>query len=62
MNSKVSMKSIFLGDWIYKCVEWTVKNEKHFSWGLNIQVCELLQALTEANIKRCFEKKVFLEF
>ena len=32
------------------------KNEKHFSWGLNIQVCELLQVLTEANIKRCFEK------
>ena len=22
------------------------KNEKHFSWRLNIQVCELLQALT----------------
>ena len=30
------MKSIFLGDWIYKS--------------------ELLDVLTEANIKRCFEK------
>ena len=32
------------------------KNEKHFSRRLNIQVCELLQVLTEAAIKRCFEK------
>ena len=32
------------------------KNEKHFSCGFNIQVCELLQVLTEANSKRCFEK------
>ena len=32
------------------------KNEKHFSRGLNIQVYELLQGLTEAAIKRCFEK------
>ena len=34
MNSKVRMKSIFLGDWI--------------------QVCVLLQVLTEAAIKRWF--------
>ena len=32
------------------------KNEKHFSKILNIQVWELLQVLTEAAIKRCFEK------
>ena len=32
------------------------KNEKHFSRRLNIQVRELLQVLTEANIKRYFEK------
>ena len=32
------------------------KNEKHFSWNLNIQVCELLQVLTEAAIESCFEK------
>ena len=29
-------------------------NEKHFSRRLNIQVCELLQVLTEAAIERCF--------
>ena len=33
------------------------KNEKHFARRLNIQVCELLQVLTEAAIKRCFENK-----
>ena len=38
------------------------KNEKHFPWRLNIQVHELLQVLTEADIKRCFEKCMFLEF
>ena len=38
------------------------KNEKHFSRRLNIQVCELLQVLTEADIERCFEEEVFLEF
>ena len=32
------------------------KNEKHFSRRLNIQVCELLQVLTEATIKKHFEK------
>ena len=32
------------------------KNEKHFSRRLNKQVCELLQVLTEAAIKRYFEK------
>ena len=32
------------------------KNEKHFSRRLNTQVCELLQVLTEAEVKRCFEK------
>ena len=32
------------------------KNEKHFSRRLNIQVCELLQVRTEADIKSCFEK------
>ena len=32
------------------------QNEKHFSRRLNMQVCELLQVLTEANIKRCLEK------
>ena len=32
------------------------KKEKHFSRRLNIQVDELLQVLTEADIKRCFEK------
>ena len=32
------------------------KNEKHFSWRFNKQVCELSQVLTEAAIKRCFEK------
>ena len=32
------------------------KNEQHFSRRLNIQVCELLQVLTEADIKGCFEK------
>ena len=31
------------------------KNEKYFSRRLNIQVYELLQVLTEADIKRCFE-------
>ena len=38
------------------------KNKEHFSRRLNVQVCELLQVLTEANIKRCFEKEVLLEF
>ena len=38
------------------------QNKKHFSRRLNTQVCELLQVLTEADIKRCFEKIVFLEF
>ena len=33
------------------------KNEKHFSRRLNKHVCELLQVITEAVIKRCFEKK-----
>ena len=33
-------------------------NEKHFNRRLNIQVCELLQVLTEEAIKRCFEKKI----
>ena len=32
------------------------KNEKHFYRGLNIQVWELLQELTEAAIERCFEQ------
>ena len=32
------------------------KNEEHFSRRLNIQVYELLQVLTEVDIKRCFEK------
>ena len=32
------------------------KNEKHLSRRLNMQVCELLQVLTEATIKSCFEK------
>ena len=32
------------------------KNEKHFSRRLNIQVCELLQIPTEADIKSCSEK------
>ena len=32
------------------------KNGKDFSRRLNIQVCELLQVLTEAAIKMCFEK------
>ena len=36
------------------------KNGKHFSRRLNIQVCELLQVLTEAGcFERCFEKYVF---
>ena len=38
------------------------KNEKHFARILNIQVCELLQVLTKANIKKDFEKYVLLEF
>ena len=29
---------------------------------LDLQVCELLQVLTEATIKRWFEKQVFVEF
>ena len=32
------------------------QNEKHFYERLNIQMCESLQALTEAAIERCFEK------
>ena len=31
------------------------KNGKHFSRRLNMQVCELLQVLPEAVIKKCFE-------
>ena len=31
------------------------KNEKYFIFYINIQVHELLQVLTEADIKRCFE-------
>ena len=38
------------------------RNKNHFSRKLNIQVSELLQALTEADIKRCFQKQKFLEF
>ena len=38
------------------------KNEKHSSMRLNIQVSELLQVLTEAAIKWCLEKWVFLKF
>ena len=30
------------------------KNERHFSGKLIMQLCELLQVLTEAAIKRCF--------
>ena len=37
-------------------------NEKHFCRRLNIQVCELLEVLTEATIERYFEKQMFLEF
>ena len=37
-------------------------NEKHFCRRLNIQVCELLEVLTEAAIERYFEKQMFLEF
>ena len=47
---------------LHKKVRMNSKNEKHFSRTLNIQVYELLQVLTEANIKSCFEKKVLLEF
>ena len=32
------------------------KSEKHFYRRLDIQMCELLQALTEATIESCFEK------
>ena len=32
------------------------QNEKHFPRRLNTQVCELLQVLTEASMKRFFEK------
>ena len=32
------------------------KNEKHFYSRLNVQMCELLQLLTEGAIERCFEK------
>ena len=32
------------------------KNEKHFYKRLNLQVSELLQVLTKADIKRRFEK------
>ena len=38
------------------------KNEKHLTRRLNIKVCELLQVLTEADIKRYFEKYMLLEF
>ena len=38
------------------------KNEKHFYRRVNVQVCELLQVLTEAAIKSCFGKQVFLKF
>ena len=40
---------------LYKKVRMS-KNEKHFSRRLNIQVYKLLQVLTEADIKGCFEK------
>ena len=29
---------------------WNIKNENHFSRRLNVQVCELLQVLTEVDI------------
>ena len=32
------------------------KNEKHFYRRLDVQMCELLQVLTEAAIESCFEK------
>ena len=32
------------------------QNEKYFSRRLNMQLCELLQVLIEANIKKLFEK------
>ena len=38
------------------------KNKKRFSMRLNTQVCQLLQGLTGAAIKRCFEKQVLLKF
>ena len=38
------------------------KNEKPFYRRLDLLVCELLQVLTEATIKRWFEKQVFVEF
>ena len=31
-------------------------NEKHFDWGLDLQVCDLLQVLTEAVFKKWYEK------
>ena len=33
------------------------KNEKYISRKLNIQVCELLQVLTETAIEKCFKNK-----
>ena len=36
------------------------KNEQYFCRRLNIQLCELLQVLTEAAIERCFEFKLNL--
>ena len=33
------------------------KNEEPFSRRLNIQVCELLQVLTKANLKGAFKNK-----
>ena len=33
------------------------QNEKHFSRRLDMQLCELLKVLTEANIKKLFENK-----
>ena len=46
--------------WMSKNEQWVrmnSKNEKRFSRRLNIQVCELLQVLTEADIKKDFKKK-----
>ena len=40
----------------WEWVKMNSKNEQHFPKWLNIQVCELLQVLTEAAIESCFEK------
>ena len=52
---------LFLHLWLYKKgknkqVKMNSKIEKHLSRRLNVQVCELLQVLTKADIKRCSEK------